>query len=216
VLMPAPTDFSAPGGATLDHLGVHLHDGTATLRVWSQNASSVEVVIFDATDLDWATDEIPLERLPGGVWEVTTPLLAPGTRYALRVGGPHGPGNTFNPQTLLLDPYAKGLAQGDGYEEWRSVVIEDGFDWGGVAKPRIPLDQTVIYEGHVKGLTKRHPDVPPALHGSYAGLAHPAMIEHYRSLGITAIELLPVHAFVPEPRLLQRGLTNYWGYNTLN
>ncbi|MGO2932520.1 glycogen debranching protein GlgX [Microbacterium sp.] len=208
--------FTPPGGAALDDLGVRLHDGAATLRVWSQNASSVELVTFDETDLDWVTEEVPLERKPGGVWEVTTPLLQPGTRYALRVGGPHGPGNTFNPETLLLDPYARGLAQGDGYEEWRSVVIEDGFDWGGVAKPRVPLEQTVVYETHLKGATKRHPDVPPALHGAYAGLAHPAMIEHFHRIGVTSIELLPVHAFVSEPRLLERGLTNYWGYNTLN
>ncbi|MFB4348644.1 glycogen debranching protein GlgX [Microbacterium sp. CR_7] len=214
--MPATRDSTVPGGTTLDHLGVRLHDGVGTLRIWSQNASSVELVIFDAEDLDWATDQVSLERLPGGVWEVTTPLLQPGTRYAIRVGGPHGPGNTFNSETLLLDPYARGLAQGGGYEEWRSVVIADGFDWGDSVKPRIPLDLTVIYEGHLKGLTKRQPDMPPALHGTYAGLAHPAMIEYFHSLGITSIELLPVQAFVPEPRLLERGLTNYWGYNTLN
>ncbi|MBS1697506.1 MAG: glycogen debranching protein GlgX [Actinobacteria bacterium] len=202
--------------SSLDDLGVRLHDGVATLRVWSQNASAIELVIFDETDLDWETAQLGLERRPGGVWEITTHLLQPGTRYALRVGGAHSPGNTFNPETLLLDPYARGLAQGDGYEEWRSVVIADGFDWGGVAKPQRPLDRTVIYEGHVKGLTKRHPGVPPALHGAYAGLAHPAMIEYYRELGITAIELLPVQAFASEPRLLDRGLSNYWGYNTLN
>ncbi|GAA2926828.1 glycogen debranching protein GlgX [Microbacterium luteolum] len=214
--MPESRDFTAPGGPALDNLGVRLHDGVGTLRIWSQNAASVVLVVFDATDLDWATDEVPLERRPGGIWEVTTPLLQPGVRYAVRVGGPHGPGNTFNPESLLLDPYARGLAQGDGYEEWRSVVIVDGFDWGDSQKPRVPLDRTVIYEGHLKGLTKRHPDVPPALHGTYAGLAHPAMIDYLHSLGITSVELLPVHAFVPEPRLLERGLTNYWGYNTLN
>jgi len=214
--MPAIRDITVPGGTALDNLGVRLHDGVGTLRVWSQNASSIELVVFDATDLDWVIDQADLARLPGGIWEVTTELLQPGTRYAIRVGGPHGPGNTFNPETLLLDPYARGLAQGDGYEEWRSVVIVDGFDWGESVKPRIPLDRTVIYEGHLKGLTKRQPDVPPALHGTYAGLAHPAMIEYFHSLGITSIELLPVQAFVPEPRLLERGLTNYWGYNTLN
>lgn len=214
--MPESQVFSAPGGAALDNLGVRLHDGVATLRVWSQNASSIELVIFDETDLDWVTDQADLVRGADDVWEVTTELLQPGTRYAIRVGGPHGPGNTFNPETLLLDPYAKGLAQGDGYEEWRSVVIVDGFDWGESRKPRVPLDRTVIYEAHLKGMTKRQPDVPPALHGTYAGLAHPAMIEYFHALGITSIELLPVHAFVPEPRLLERGLTNYWGYNTLN
>ncbi|GAA5154231.1 glycogen debranching protein GlgX [Microbacterium pseudoresistens] len=208
--------FCPPGGAALDDLGVRLHDGVGTLRVWSQNASAMQLVVFDATDLDWEVDRASLERRPGGVWEVTTDLLQPGTRYALQVSGPHGPGNTFNEETLLLDPYARGLAQGVGYEEWRSVVIEDGFDWGDSRKPATPLDRTVIYEGHLKGLTKRHPDMPPALHGTYAGLAHPAMIEHLHSLGVTSVELLPVHAFVPEPRLLERGLTNYWGYNTLN
>lgn len=210
------SDFSPPGGSALDDLGVRLHDDAATLRVWSQNASSMRLVVFDETDLDWVVDEAELERRPGGVWEVTTDLLPPGTRYALRVDGPHAAGNMFNPETLLLDPYARGLAQGDGYEDWRSVVIEDGFDWGDSAKPRVPLDRTIIYEAHLKGATKRHPDMPPALHGTYAGLAHPAMIAHFHSLGITSIELLPVHAFVPEPRLLERGLTNYWGYNTLN
>ncbi|MGB4136330.1 MAG: glycogen debranching protein GlgX [Microbacterium sp.] len=214
--MSAPAMTPLHEDTSLDRLGVHLHDGVGTLRIWSQNASSIELVIFDATDLDWETAQLPLDRLPGGVWEITTDLLQPGTRYALRVDGPHGPGNTFNPETLLLDPYSRGLAEGDGYEEWRSVVIADGFDWGGVAKPRTPLDRTVVYEGHLKGLTKRHPDIPPALHGTYAGLAHPAMIEYFHSLGVTAIELLPVHAFLPEPRLLQRGLTNYWGYNTLS
>ncbi len=214
--MPASRVTAVPGGTVLDDLGVRLHDGVGTLRVWSQNASSVELVVFDATDLDWVVDQVSLQRLPGGVWEVTTELLQPGVRYAIRVGGPHGPGNTFNPETLLLDPYARGLAQGGGYEEWRSVVIVDGFDWGDSRKPRVPLDRTVIYEGHLKGLTKRHPGVPPALHGTYAGLAHPAMIAHFHALGVTSVELLPVHAFVPEPRLLERGLTNYWGYNTLN
>jgi len=213
--MPAPTTPPL-GGDALDDLGVRLHDGGATLRVWSQNASSIELVIFDADDLDWETAQVALERRTGGVWEITTELLQPGTRYALRVDGPHGPGHVFNPETLLLDPYARGLAQGEGYEEWRSVVIEDGFDWGGVPKPNTPLDRTVIYEGHIKGLTKRHPDVTPALHGTYAGLAHPAMIEYFRSLGVTAVELLPIHAFMTEPRLLERGLANYWGYNTLS
>jgi glycogen operon protein len=210
------SDFIAPGGTALDDLGVRLHDGIATLRVWSKNASSMELVVFDEVDLDWVTDTLPLESKSGGVWEATTDLLSPGTRYALRVDGPHAPGNMFNPATLLLDPYSRGLAQGDGYSDWRSVVTSGEFDWGGVDKPRIPLDETVIYEAHLKGLTKRHPGIPPALHGTYAGLGHPVMIEHLRSLGVTAVELLPVHSFVSEPRLLDRGLSNYWGYNTLN
>ena len=201
--------------SSFDDLGVRLGPDGGTLRVWSANADTMHLVVFDDVDLDWAVETVPMTAVGGGVFEATTPLLRPGARYAVRVGGPHGPGNTFNPQTLLLDPYARGLVSG-GFGDWRSVVVEGGFDWGGVAKPRIPMDRTVIYEGHVKGLTKRHPRVPPALHGTYAGLAHPAMIEHFLSLGITSVELLPVHAFATEPRLLQLGLTNYWGYNSLN
>ncbi|KAA9110693.1 glycogen debranching protein GlgX [Microbacterium rhizomatis] len=199
----------------LDQLGVTLHAGGGTLRVWSAHARSVELLIFDDTDLDWITDREPLAPVGGDVWSVTTPLLRPGVRYAIRVDGPHETGNTFNPRTILVEPYSRGLVNG-GFDDWRSVVVDGSFDWGGVAKPAIPLDRTIIYEGHLKGLSKRHPDVPPALHGTYAGLAHPAMIEHFLTLGVTSIELLPVHAFASEPRLLQLGLTNYWGYNTLN
>ncbi|GAA5029990.1 glycogen debranching protein GlgX [Microbacterium fluvii] len=198
----------------LDRLGVTLHSGGGTLRVWSSAATSMELVLFDDVDLDWAVDTLPMTRASGDVWTVTTPLLRPGARYAVRVDGPSGGGDAFNPQTLLLDPYARGLISG-GLGDWRAAVIDDGFDWGGVAKPRIPWDRTVVYEAHLKGLTKRHPDIPPALHGTYAGLAHPAMIAHLRGLGVTAVELLPVQAFLSEPRLLQHGLVNYWGYNTL-
>ncbi|HYJ48642.1 MAG TPA: glycogen debranching protein GlgX [Microbacterium sp.] len=199
----------------LDDLGVTLGPEGGTLRVWSGSAGGVELVVFDDSDLDWITDTIPLQPVGGDVWSITTPLLRAGTRYSIRVDGPHGTGNTFNSGTLLVEPYSKGLVSG-GFEDWRSVVVDGGFDWGGVSKPDVPLDRTVIYEGHVKGMSKRHPLVPPALHGTYAGLAHPAMIEHFLRLGVTSIELLPVHAFATEPRLLQHGLTNYWGYNTLN
>jgi glycogen operon protein len=210
-LAPSPPGLLSP---ELDDLGVTLaHDG-GTLRVWSAHADGIELVVFDDTDLDWIIDTQALAPVGGGVWEIASPLLRPGVRYAVRVQGQQGPGNMFNPRSLLLDPYARGLVSG-GYADWRSVVVDGRFDWGGVAKPAVPLDRTVIYEGHVKGLTKRHPLVPPALHGTYAGLAHPAMIDHFHSLGVTTIELLPVHAFVTEPRLLQHRLVNYWGYNTL-
>ncbi len=214
--MLTPEARPAPGllAPDLDDLGVRLGPDGGTLRIWSEHADAVELLIFDDSDLDWIVDTVPLTRLGQDVWQATTPLLAPGVHYAVRVSGPHGPGNTFNPRTLLLDPYARGVSFA-GYESWRSVVVDGGFDWGGVAKPATALDRTVIYEGHVKGLTKRHPDIPPALHGTYAGLAHPAMIEHLLALGVTAVELLPVHAFTSEPRLLNDGLTNYWGYNTL-
>ncbi|RZI92798.1 MAG: glycogen debranching enzyme GlgX [Microbacterium sp.] len=198
-----------------DGLGVTPTVGGGRLRVWSGRATQVDFVVFDDDDLDWIVQSLPLAPVGGGVWEVTTPALVPGTRYAVRVDGPHTPGDAFNPQTLLVEPYSRGLVSG-GFGDWRSVVVDDDFDWQGVRKPAIPLDLTVVYEAHVKGMTKRHPRIPPALHGTYAGLAHPVMIDHLRSLGVTAIELLPVHAFESEPRLLQHGLTNYWGYNTLN
>ncbi len=202
-------------GPELDGLGVVLLPDGARLRVWSGAAEAVDLVVFDDSDLDWITATEPLAPVGGGVWELTTPLLRPGTRYAIRVDGPHGPGNTFNHGTLLLEPYSRGLDR-TGYDGWRSVVVEGYFDWAGVSKPAVPLDQTVIYEGHLKGMSKRHPDVPGALRGTYAGLAHPAMVQHFLNLGITSIELLPVHAFTTEPRLLQHGLANYWGYNTVN
>ncbi|MGP3536490.1 glycogen debranching protein GlgX [Microbacterium sp. RD1] len=216
---PDLSSVLAPAGglldSRLDDLGVRMGPDGGTLRVWSGSADAIELVVFDDVDLDWAIERLPLVRGEGDVWSVTTPLLRPGARYAVRADGPHAPGNTFNRESLLLDPYARGLVT-SGFGDHRAVVVDGGFDWGGVGKPAIPLDRTVVYEGHVKGLSKRHPGVPPALHGTYAGLAHPAMIEHFLSLGITSIELLPVHAFATEPRLLQLGLTNYWGYNTLN
>lgn len=212
---PKPPTTAAFLSEAYDDLGVTLGPDGGTLRVWSDAATSVELVLVDATDLDWITATIPLTPVGGDVWQVTTPELQIGTRYALRVDGPSAPRNTFNPATLLIDPYARGLVP-VRRGEWRSVVTDGTYDWGGVERPRTPLDRTVIYEAHVRGLTKRHPGVPPALHGTYAGLGHPAMIAHLTSLGVTAVELLPIHAFETEPRLLQNGLTNYWGYNTLN
>ena len=219
--MPSPQSLAptAPAPALLssdlDDLGVRFGPDGGTLRVWSGSATAVELVVFDDSDLDWITDSIRLERADGDVWTVTTPLLHPGARYAIRVDGSHAPGNAFNRGTLLIEPYSRGLVS-SGYEDWRSVAVDGSFDWGGVRKPAVPMDRTIVYEGHLKGMSKRHPGVPPALHGTYAGLAHPAMIEHFLSLGVTTIELLPIHAFATEPRLLQHGLANYWGYNSIN
>jgi len=197
---------------SLDHLGVRLHDGGGTLRLWSAHADEVSLVLFDDTDPDWIVDTIALTPVGDGMWQAHAPTLRAGTRYAVRVAGPHGAGNTFNPGSLLLDPYARGLID-TGPGGWRCAVVDEAFDWNGAVRPAVPLDRKVVYEAHVKGLTKRHPLIPPALHGSYAGLAHPVMIDHLRDLGVTTVELLPVHAFASEPRLLQHGLTNYWGYN---
>jgi glycogen debranching enzyme len=209
--------LAAPGllRSDLDDLGVRTGPDGGTLRVWSANADAMDLVVFDDTDLDWAIATLPMQRTTGDVWTVTSELLRPGARYAVSVDGPPAVGNTFNRATLLVEPYSRGMVSG-GFDDHRSVVVDGSFDWGGVGKPLVPLDRTVVYEGHVKGLTKRHPGVPPALHGTYAGLAHPAMIDHLTTLGITSVELLPVHAFATEPRLLQLGLSNYWGYNSLN
>ncbi|MGN6274076.1 MAG: glycogen debranching protein GlgX [Protaetiibacter sp.] len=202
-----------PHADPLRDLGVRLTPGGGTLRAWSAHATAIELCILDA-ESDWIAERVPLAPGDGGVWSVTTPALTAGTCYALSVDGPEGPTHAFDPEQLLLDPYARGLARSpEG--TWRSVVTETDFDWGGVAKPGTPLDRTVVYEAHLRGLTRLHPELPDELRGTYAGLAHPATIAYLTELGVTAVELLPVHQFVSEERLVKMGLVNYWGYNTL-
>ncbi|WP_027479019.1 glycogen debranching protein GlgX [Gryllotalpicola ginsengisoli] len=195
-------------------LGVTRTATGATIGVWSANATRIELCLFDDKDPDWLVESVPLTKGAGNVWSGSSPKLTPGRRYALRVDGPDGPRHAFDPSTFLLDPYARGV-QRLRAKEWRAVVVDDAFDWGGVAKPGHDLDRTVIYEAHVKGLTKLNPELPEELRGSYAGLAHPVTIEYLKNLGITAVELLPVHSLSSEQRLVRQGLTNYWGYNTV-
>jgi len=186
-----------------------------------------------------AETRIALTEVDGFVWHGYLPDVTPGQRYGYRVHGPYAPaeGHRCNPAKLLLDPYGKAA---DGEVIWNeavfgyrfsdpaspnttdsapympvNVVINPFFDWGDDRPPRIPYHETVIYEAHVRGLTMRHPDLLPEERGTYAGLAHPAVIEHLTRLGVTAVELMPVHQFVSEHALQQRGLTNYWGYNTI-
>jgi isoamylase len=217
-------------------LGAHW-DGTGTnFALWSAGASAVDLCLFDP---DGAERRHRLQETTHQVWHGRLPGVGPGQRYGYRVHGAHDPasGARYNPAKLLLDPYARAvdgdLVLSDALFGWspqdpsvpeptdsapfvpRGVVIHDSFPWGGDELLRHSWSDTVIYEVHVKGATMRHPDVPPALRGTYAGLAHPAFVEHLVSLGVTAVELLPVHHFVSEPHLLRRGLTNYWGYNTL-
>ncbi|MGA8044736.1 MAG: glycogen debranching protein GlgX, partial [Dermatophilaceae bacterium] len=188
---------------------------------------------------------IPLPERAHGWWWGFVEGVGAGQRYALRARGPWVPdlGLRYNQNKLLLDPYARGIEgavrlgpesyahkvrrsdwRGDGQipsaldsvaHMPRGVVLENGFDWGEDRPPKTPLTETIIYEAHVKNLTMRHPAVPAELRGTYAGVAHPAVIEHLQRLGVTAVELLPVQAFASEPHLVQRGLTNHWGYNTL-
>jgi glycogen operon protein len=204
----APTD-------PLRNLGVHLTSRGGEIRVWSSNATAIEMVIFDGKDPNWVVAIVPLARHDGDVWSAKTSKLVPGARYALRASGPTGKTQDFDPARNLIDPYARGLAR-TSTGEWRSYVQDGTFDWGGVEKPRIPIDHTVIYEAHVKGLTKANPRVPEELRGTYAALAHESTIEYLKDLGVTTVELLPVQQFVSEQRLVKQGLANYWGYNTLN
>ncbi len=199
----------------LKDLGVHLSSRGGELRVWSASATAIELCIFDGKDPNWVTETIPLSRDAHDVWSATTRSLSPGTYYGLRASGPAGPMHDFDPSRNLLDPYTRGLAR-TPTGEWRGYVQDDWFDWGGVGKPGIPLDHTVIYEAHVKGLTKLNPAVPEELRGSYAGIAHESTISYLKDLGVTTVELLPIHQSISEQRLQKMGLVNYWGYNTLN
>ncbi|WP_438855681.1 glycogen debranching protein GlgX [Agromyces sp. M3QZ16-3] len=202
----------------LHDLGVRTGPGGGTIRVWSEHATSVDLEVFGAEDLDWAVERVPLERDVHGVWHGASAALVPGARYGLRVDGPAGLEHAFNPAHTLLDPWARGLqAAADG--SWRGVVVDtlgsEGFDWGGVGKPHVPLDLTVVYEAHPKGFSRLNERIPEPLRGTYAGLAHDASLEYLTGLGVTTVELLPVQAFVAEERLVRQGQVNYWGYNTL-
>lgn len=164
----------------------------------------------------------PLPECTDQVWHGYLPSAGPGLQYAFRVHGPNGSGHRFDAQQLLLDPYARELtgvfsygANAGSANALKACVASDDFDWGNDAPPETPWVDSVLYETHVKGATQRHPGVPEELRGTYAGLASPAMIEHYRRIGITAVNLLPVHCFLDEERLIRSGRTNYWGYNTL-
>jgi isoamylase len=215
-------------------LGAHFDGHGTNFAVYSSVAERVELCLF-------APDEQRVELACGigQVWHAYLPDVGPGARYGYRVHGPWDParGLRCNPHKLLVDPYAREITDGlhwcpallayDGDPlgamssedsapfTFRSVVAQPYFDWGNDRLLETPWDETVIYECHVKGITARHPEVPEQLRGTYAGLAHPAVIRHLTRLGVTAVELLPVHAFVHDGFLLERGLRNYWGYNSI-
>jgi glycogen operon protein len=196
-------------------LGVSLSRGRGEIRVFSAHATGIDLVVFDAHHPDRVAERVHLKPGKDFVWSGKSSNLVEGATYALQAWGPQGPNHLFNPETLLVDPYATGVIA-VGPNQWRSVVIDHEFDWEGVTKPNIAQDKLVIYEGHIRGLTKQRADVPLELRGTYLGLGHENMIAYLKDLGITSVELLPIHIFNDEHYLQQQGMVNYWGYNTLN
>ncbi|MFJ6113642.1 glycogen debranching protein GlgX [Agrococcus sediminis] len=184
------------------------------LTVWSRHATAMELRVFDRDDPDWLLHSVPMERVDDD-FTIDSELLQIGTPYAVGVHGPSGPGHAFDPERHAVPPHARGIVR-TPHGQHRATVIDPAFDWGGVARPTVPLSQQVIYEAHVKGLTKLSPHLPAELRGTYAGLAHPSTIAYLQDLGVTTVQLLPIHLFVSEQRLLQQGRVNYWGYNTLS
>jgi isoamylase len=224
-----------PRGAAFDGQGVNF-------AVYSHSATRVEICLYDQNDPSREVERFDLPEVTGHTWHGYLRGLRPGTLYGLRVHGPYAPerGQRSNPNKLLIDPYARALF---GEVDWKQpltgykpgderadlsfderdsapgvpkgVVVDERFDWQDDRPLRTPWRETIIYELHVRGFTMRHPEVPEPLRGTYAGLAHPAVLEHLTSLGVSAVELLPVHEFADDGFLEDRGLHNYWGYNTL-
>jgi glycogen operon protein len=199
----------------LADLGVHPTPEGPTLRVFSSSARRLQLVIDDAPH----DRVVEMTRDAHDVWSATDGALTPGRRYWLRVDGAHGTGGVDGTdgaaQPALLDPWARGLGR-TGRGGHVATVVDESFDWGGVEKPRTPLDRVVVYEAHVRGLTRLAPFVPDDLRGTYAGLAADTTIAYLKGLGVTAVQLLPVHQHVDEQRLVAQGIENYWGYNTLS
>ena len=210
--------------------------------LFSETAASVELCLFENIEATEENIRIPVTEHTDQVWHVFLPDVRPGQLYGFRVSGPYDPerGLRFNSSKLLLDPYAKAIAgevtwademfgyviggededltqdfRDDAWGVPKSVVIDSAFDWHDDKKPRIPLHRSVIYEAHVKGFSKLWNDVPEQLRGTYAALGSPAAIDYFKKLCVTAVELLPVHAHIDDKVLVDRGLTNYWGYNTI-
>lgn len=225
-----------PLGATWDGRGVNF-------ALYSETAEKVELCLFKGDDQNAETARIAFEEVEGHIWHAYIPGLSPGALYGYRVYGPYQPENGlwFNPAKLLIDPYARAiygrvdwrapvfpyqpgskepdLARDDRDDAWgmpKGIVTDPFFDWQDDVRPSIPWSRTVIYETHVRGFTALHPGIPEKLRGTYAGLASEQLIEHLQGMHVTAVELMPVHDFLDEKVLVDRGLKNYWGYNTTN
>ncbi|MEK6674502.1 MAG: alpha-amylase family glycosyl hydrolase, partial [Planctomycetota bacterium] len=224
-----------PLGATWDGCGVNF-------AVFSQHATSVELCLFDPSNGAGACKTIALHGPTDDVWHIYLERIDPGQRYGFRADGPYRPleGHRFNRNKLLIDPYARAIdgslklndaifgyarAHAEGDLSWddrdsagfvpKSVVVDPAFEWTDDLRPNHSWADTVIYECQVKGMTALHPDVPPDLRGTYLGVASDPILDHLLRLGVTAIELLPVHHYVDSPELIRRGLTEYWGYSTV-
>lgn len=224
-----------PLGATWDGEGTNF-------AIYSENATEVELCLFDTPQSAEPRHCCRLRERTAYVWHGYLPGVGPGQLYGYRINGPYDPrrGLRFNPFKLMIDPYARAVAGRVDFdyhpfaypfdqpgEDWvlddendaagvpKGVVIDPEFDWRGDAPPQIPWHRTVIYEAHVKGLTMLHPDIPEELRGTYAAVTHPSVIKHLKSLGVTALELLPVHEIVDDIFLVEKGLKNYWGYNNI-
>jgi isoamylase len=222
-------------------LGANWQGDGVNFAIYSEYGEEVVLCLFDSPDAERESEQIRLRERSGFVWHAFIPGLRPGQAYGYRIHGPYDPGrgHRFNPSKLLLDPYAKavhgdlhwggpifGYRMGDPRMDLsfsdedsagavpKGLVIDESFDWEGDERLRVPLHESIIYEVHVKGFTRRHPEVPEELRGTYAGLAHPAAVEHLKELGVTAVELLPIHEMIDEGHLIDKGLVNYWGYNT--
>src|SRR5713226_4042907 len=226
---------SYPLGATWDGAGVNF-------ALFSEHATKIELCLFESSEASNEAFRITLPEQTDLVWHGYLPDVRPGQLYGYRVHGPYEPksGHRFNPNKVLLDPYAKAIGRdvrwsddlfgyqiGDKAEDLSfdtrdsaanaplAVVIDPAFTWGDDRPPRIPWHKTIIYEMHVKGFTKRHPEVPEEIRGTYSALTTEPVLRHLTELGVTAVELLPVHHHVDDRHLLDRKLRNYWGYNTL-
>ena len=218
-------------------LGAHWDGAGVNFALFSEHATSIELCLFDATGKR-ETARVRLQHWTDQVWHAYLPGIAPGQLYGYRVDGSYDPekGQLFNPHKLLLDPYARAIVgelaaaemqfddaryftrrdtRDNAADVPKSCVVQDSFDWGDDRPPATPWAETVLYEVHVKGFTQTHPDVPAALRGTYAGLASPAALAHFARLGVSAVNLLPVHHHLDERHLLRTGLKNYWGYNTI-
>ena len=218
-----------PLGATFDGSGTNF-------ALFSSVAEKVEICLLSP---DGTEERVEMTEVDAWVWHAYLPGITPGQRYGYRVHGPWDPdaGNRCDPSKLLLDPYAKAVDgqittanslftydftdpttpnhEDSAHDTMVSVVVNPYFDWGHDRPPRHDYSETIIYEAHVKGMTMQHPDIPEKMRGTYAGMAHPVVIDYLKALGITAVELMPVHQFVDDPVLQEKGLSNYWGYNTI-